>query len=135
MHRLNQTVDVTIYKLTVPDTVEARILDLQDKKRALAAQAIGGQKGAAGAKLSMKDILKLFRRDAEHEAGHEDSGGGQKDVRVGKGEVLYGGFGGGAGGNSSSGGNNGGMSMRVTPPVMERGKAGRKDEGVYGRRW
>ncbi|KAL8920650.1 MAG: hypothetical protein Q9208_006132 [Pyrenodesmia sp. 3 TL-2023] len=80
VHRLNQTVDVTIYKLTVPDTVEARILDLQEKKRALAAQAIGGQKGAS-AKLSMKDILNLFRRDAEHDSRHDvdDGGGGVRD--------------------------------------------------------
>ncbi|KAL8668404.1 MAG: hypothetical protein Q9168_006968, partial [Polycauliona sp. 1 TL-2023] len=49
VHRLNQTVDVTIYKLTVANTVEARILELQDKKRELAKQAIeGGGKAAAG---------------------------------------------------------------------------------------
>ena len=65
VHRLNQTRDVVIYKLTVADTVEARILELQEKKRALAQAAIEG-KQAAG-KLSMKDILRLFRRDAEHE--------------------------------------------------------------------
>ncbi|KAL8753221.1 MAG: hypothetical protein Q9184_005487 [Pyrenodesmia sp. 2 TL-2023] len=130
VHRLNQTVDVTIYKLTVPHTVEARILDLQEKKRALAAQAIGGQKGAA-AKLSMKDILNLFRRDAEHDARHDVDDVGVRDMRVGKGDVLYGGGGGGGGGI----GGNGATSMRVTPPVMEKGKVGRKDDGVYGRRW
>ena len=65
VHRLNQTRDVVVYKLTVADTVEARILELQEKKRALAQAAIEG-KQAAG-KLSMKDILRLFRRDAEHE--------------------------------------------------------------------
>ncbi|KAL8940239.1 MAG: hypothetical protein Q9216_002923, partial [Gyalolechia sp. 2 TL-2023] len=64
VHRLNQTVDVTIYKLTVPDTVESRILDLQERKRQLAKQAIeaGGNNSnnkAAAAKLSMKDILNL----------------------------------------------------------------------------
>lgn len=64
VHRLNQTRDVVVYKLTVKDTVEARILDLQEKKRALAEAAIEG-KQAVG-KLSMKDILALFRRDAEH---------------------------------------------------------------------
>ncbi|KAL8696289.1 MAG: hypothetical protein Q9224_002872, partial [Gallowayella concinna] len=48
VHRLNQTVDVTIYKLTVAHTVEARILELQEKKRQLAKQAIeGGGKSAA----------------------------------------------------------------------------------------
>lgn len=76
VHRLNQTRDVVVYKLTVADTVEARILELQEKKRALAEAAIEGK--AAAGKLNMKDILKLFRRDAEHEhpveVGRRDKG-------------------------------------------------------------
>ncbi len=64
VHRLNQTVDVVVYKLTIANTVEERILDLQAAKRKLANAAIDG--GRAISKLSMKDILQLFRRDAEH---------------------------------------------------------------------
>ncbi|KAF2092005.1 hypothetical protein K490DRAFT_17018, partial [Saccharata proteae CBS 121410] len=65
VHRLNQTVDVVVYKLTIASTVEERILDLQEAKRKLANAAIEG--GKAINKLSMKDIMNLFRRDAEHE--------------------------------------------------------------------
>ncbi|KAI9806561.1 MAG: hypothetical protein M1833_003748 [Piccolia ochrophora] len=61
VHRLNQTVDVIVYKLTIKDTVEARILDLQEKKRELANAAIEGK---AVGKLTMEDIINLFRHDA-----------------------------------------------------------------------
>lgn len=71
VHRLNQTVDVVVYKLTIANTVEERILALQDKKRALAEAAIEGK---AVGKLSMKDILNLFRRDAEDHPHHRDHG-------------------------------------------------------------
>ncbi len=64
MHRLNQTQDVIVYKLTIKDTVEERILDLQEKKRQLADATIEGK--TAAAKLTMEDMLKLFRHDAEH---------------------------------------------------------------------
>ncbi|PLB37226.1 putative SNF2 family helicase/ATPase [Aspergillus candidus] len=63
VHRLNQTVDVKIYKMIVKDTVEERILDLQDRKRELANVTIEG-KSAAG-KLTMNDMMALFGRDAE----------------------------------------------------------------------
>lgn len=82
----------------------------------------------------MKDILNLFRRDAEHDYKYDEHGhdgmGKLKEGRllkasgIGKGveEVGMG------EGHAKS-------NMRVTPPVMERGNVGRKDEGVYGRRW
>ena len=124
VHRLNQTLDVTVYKLTIANTVEARILDLQEKKRALAQAAIGGDSKAAG-KLTMKDILNLFRRDAEHDTRHE------ADPTLGtKTRVLTT-----AGSGSSAANDRGGQSMRVTPPVMDRGNVTRKEDHVYGRRW
>ena len=43
-HRLGQTRDVHIYKLTIENTVEQRILALQDGKRALAAAALSGDR-------------------------------------------------------------------------------------------
>lgn len=72
VHRLNQTVDVVVYKLTIANTVEERILALQEKKRALAEAAIEGK---AVGKLSMKDILNLFRHDAEDHPHHHDHTG------------------------------------------------------------
>ena len=50
--------------MTIKNTVEERILDLQDKKRQLADATIEGK--TAAAKLTMEDMLKLFRHDAEH---------------------------------------------------------------------
>ncbi|KAG9232327.1 SNF2 family N-terminal domain-containing protein [Amylocarpus encephaloides] len=65
VHRLTQKIDVIVYKITVANSVEERILDLQEKKRELAKQTIEGGKGGVG-KLGMKEILSLFKRDAEH---------------------------------------------------------------------
>ena len=124
VHRLNQTLDVIVYKLTIANTVEARILNLQEKKRALAQAAIGGDSKAAG-KLTMKDILNLFQRDAEHDTTHE------ADPTLGtKTRVLTA-----AGTGSGAVNDKGGQSMRVTPPVMDRGNVTRKEDSVYGRRW
>ena len=128
VHRLNQTVDVVVYKLTIKDTVEARILELQEKKRALANAAIEGK---AVAKLSMKDILNLFKRDAEHDLRHEqDSSLGRLDsVLTGNGAAVASDIRDVRRGNSST--------RRVTPPVVGKGKGlGYKGEdSVYGRRW
>ncbi|MCJ1243577.1 hypothetical protein MMC30_000774 [Trapelia coarctata] len=117
VHRLNQTVDVVVYKITIANSVEERILDLQEKKRALASAAIEGK---AVAKLSMQDILNLFRRDAEHDARHElDSDLGVR-TRVLPAVVP------------STGATE---SRRSTPPVIGRGKAPVKEDPLYGRRW
>ncbi|EME49631.1 hypothetical protein DOTSEDRAFT_68421 [Dothistroma septosporum NZE10] len=69
VHRLNQTVDVKVFRLTIRNSVEERIVELQERKRELARAAIEGGKGVG--KLSMKDILGLFKRDAEH-GGHDE---------------------------------------------------------------
>jgi hypothetical protein len=61
VHRINQTLDVVVYKLTIARSVEERILELQAKKRELANATIEGK---LGAKLSLNDILKLFQRDS-----------------------------------------------------------------------
>lgn len=68
VHRLTQTVDVVVYKLTVRGTVEARILELQEKKRLLAQTAVEGstergKKKGQGLKLGLQEILDLFRHD------------------------------------------------------------------------
>lgn len=59
-HRLGQTRDVTIYKLSIKDTVEERILKLQEKKRALAKAALEGSKLVKGNRLDFKEIWFLF---------------------------------------------------------------------------
>ncbi|KAF2243734.1 hypothetical protein BU26DRAFT_523326 [Trematosphaeria pertusa] len=77
VHRLNQTVDVTVYRLSIHDSVEERILELQEAKRKLAEAAIEG--GKAIGKLSMKDILNLFKRDAEFDHQNVDDGS-ERDI-------------------------------------------------------
>ena len=116
VHRLNQTQDVIVYKMTVKDTVEARILDLQDRKRELANATIEGK--SAAAKLTLQDMLKLFRHDAEHLHGVDGIG-------LGKARLLA---------DDRPQSQEEGRSRR-------EGSAGaaqptkRKEHEVYGRRW
>lgn len=80
VHRLGQTRDVNIYKLTIENTVEDRIQlvilfplvlilravsrctlrQLQDKKRELIKAALDGD-GIMNTKLGMNELLALFR--------------------------------------------------------------------------
>jgi SNF2 family DNA or RNA helicase len=111
VHRLNQTQDVVVYKFTIKDTVEERILELQEKKRELANQTIEGQ-GKGGMKLTLQDMLKLFRRDAESEHGVD--GIGMRDERG----VLQ-----------------RGDEVRVPGRYEQPAREKRKEHEVYGRRW
>ncbi|CDO71519.1 hypothetical protein BN946_scf184910.g18 [Trametes cinnabarina] len=65
-HRFGQKRAVNIHKLCVPDSVEERILELQEKKRALAAAALSGDK-FKNMRLGIDDLVALFRTD-----GHDD---------------------------------------------------------------
>ncbi|KAF8065081.1 SNF2 family DNA-dependent ATPase [Lyophyllum atratum] len=68
-HRFGQTRDVNIFKLKIDETVEDRILTLQDKKRELARAALSGDK-IKDMRLGMDDLLALFRpggRDDDEE--------------------------------------------------------------------
>ncbi|KAL8278389.1 hypothetical protein RQP46_009281 [Phenoliferia psychrophenolica] len=62
-HRMGQKEDVKIYKITVTNTVEDRILTLQDQKAKLAKACLEGGSVKGAAKLTMKDMLYLFRSD------------------------------------------------------------------------
>ncbi|KAK4454112.1 SNF2 family N-terminal domain-containing protein [Podospora aff. communis PSN243] len=105
VHRLTQTVDVIVYKLTVADTVEARILELQNKKRLLAEATIEGgmRKDKNALKLGLKEILDLFKHDAARR-GIEGEEVDPRDVA---------------------------RDLRGVMGV----KKGRKEHEVYGRRW
>ncbi|KAK3081090.1 hypothetical protein LTS18_010331 [Coniosporium uncinatum] len=74
VHRLNQTVNVHVYKLTIANTVEERILDLQESKRKLAKAALEGRKGMN--KLNFQDIMNLFKHDAADAPEHKEFEGG-----------------------------------------------------------
>ncbi|KAM0277732.1 hypothetical protein ACHAQH_005593 [Verticillium albo-atrum] len=71
VHRLTQTIDVIVYRLIVEDTVEDRILTLQEKKRLLAQTAIEGGMKKDVMKFGLKEMMDLFRRD--NHAAHDDS--------------------------------------------------------------
>lgn len=61
MHRLGQTRDVEVYRLICRDTVEERLLQLQDIKRKLSQQAIGKEaQPGAEAKLSIEELKSFF---------------------------------------------------------------------------
>lgn len=59
-HRIGQTKDVFVHRLLIENTVEDRVLDLQERKRELISGALdeGGTMNVAG--LSMRDLLGLF---------------------------------------------------------------------------
>lgn len=109
VHRLTQTVDVIVYKLTVSATVEERILALQDKKRELAAQALEGGSKKAGLKLGLNEIIDLFKPGGGLGGGNEDHRQGYE--REGSAERQRGGL------------------MARKPGVR------RQESEVYGRRW
>ena len=52
-----------VYRLTIQETVEERIFALQNQKRELATAALEGK---AIAKLSMNELLNLFKHDDDH---------------------------------------------------------------------
>ncbi|KAG2645036.1 hypothetical protein PVAP13_2KG394400 [Panicum virgatum] len=61
-HRIGQTRPVTVSRLTVKDTVEDRILALQEEKRAMVSSAFGEDKsGGHTTRLTVEDLRYLFR--------------------------------------------------------------------------
>ncbi|KAI0342449.1 hypothetical protein BDW22DRAFT_1330967 [Trametopsis cervina] len=70
-HRLGQTRAVNIHKLSIPHTVEERILQLQDKKRELAKAALSGDK-MKNMKLGIEDLMTLFKPGVDKDDSDED---------------------------------------------------------------
>ncbi|KAJ7461525.1 SNF2 family DNA-dependent ATPase [Mycena latifolia] len=70
-HRVGQTRPVNIFKLKIDNTVEDRILALQDKKRELARAALSGDK-IKNMKLGMEDLLALFRPGGRDDDDDDD---------------------------------------------------------------
>ncbi|PPJ58273.1 hypothetical protein CBER1_07303 [Cercospora berteroae] len=125
VHRLNQTVDVKVFRLTIRDSVEEKIIELQEKKRELAKAAIEGGKGMGN--LSMKDILGLFKHDADVQEHANDREYWQK-------------FGGDEGlldGPKSSRTLSATQDLGHTSRAMPKPQASRRaqESEIYGRRW
>ena len=67
-HRIGQTQPVFVYKLIVANSVEARMLDLQERKRALAAGIYAGQSNARSLDFdadALAALLAPIERDAQ----------------------------------------------------------------------
>ncbi|OEL30921.1 Helicase-like transcription factor CHR28 [Dichanthelium oligosanthes] len=61
-HRIGQTRPVTVSRLTIKDTVEDRILALQEEKRAMVSSAFGEDKsGGHTTRLTVEDLRYLFK--------------------------------------------------------------------------
>ncbi len=120
VHRLTQTVDVVIYKLTVADTVEEKILELQNKKRLLADAAIEGgmRKNKDALKLGLKEIMELFKHDPRRgSAAYEDDdyGNDPENNPVVRQDV--------------------GTMLRSVKRMIGKKNEPRAEHNVYGRRW
>ncbi|KAF8009623.1 hypothetical protein BT93_J0589 [Corymbia citriodora subsp. variegata] len=60
-HRIGQTRPVTVSRITIKDTVEDRILALQEEKRKMVASAFGeDQGGGTATRLTVEDLKYLF---------------------------------------------------------------------------
>jgi SNF2 family DNA or RNA helicase len=57
-HRIGQDKPVNVYRMVAKDTVEERILQLQEKKRAIATTVTSGAGGAAG--ITKAELLSLL---------------------------------------------------------------------------
>ncbi|XP_073061440.1 helicase-like transcription factor CHR28 [Primulina eburnea] len=61
-HRIGQTRPVSVFRLTVKDTVEDRILSLQQRKREMVSAAFGeDETGGRQTRLTVEDLKYLFR--------------------------------------------------------------------------
>lgn len=67
---MGQTRDVNIFKLVIDETVEQRILALQEKKRELAAAALSGDK-MKNMRLGLADLMALFKPGGGHDDEEE----------------------------------------------------------------
>jgi SNF2 family DNA or RNA helicase len=59
-HRIGQTKPVFIYKLVASNTVEEKIMVMQQHKKQLADQTVNQDEGTALQSLTAEDIMELF---------------------------------------------------------------------------
>ena len=59
-HRIGQQKVVTVYRLIVKDSIEEKILHMQEAKKNLADEILSGETGGIGS-MSRDELLELFR--------------------------------------------------------------------------
>jgi SNF2 family DNA or RNA helicase len=59
-HRIGQVRPVKVHRVLIPGTVEDRIIELQEKKRALISQALDEKQASALARLGVQELAYLF---------------------------------------------------------------------------
>jgi len=64
VHRLGQTRPVEVQRLVIADTVEDRLLDIQERKQSLADGSLGDGTGKKLGKLTVRELASLFGLDA-----------------------------------------------------------------------
>ena len=69
-HRTGQTKDVAVARIIVKNSVEERILDLQEKKKTLAAAALGDDSNGRIGRLSLRELVGLFGTVTNDGAGN-----------------------------------------------------------------
>ncbi|KAI5455500.1 hypothetical protein NCC49_000308 [Naganishia albida] len=72
IHRIGQTKPVEVQRIVIPNSIEQRILALQEKKAALADGAYGEGKAGKLGRLSLQDLVDLF--DARRDHAMDDEG-------------------------------------------------------------
>jgi SNF2 family DNA or RNA helicase len=60
VHRLGQQNDVEVYRFITKNSVEEKLLALQERKRQLAEQALSPESKAMAMKLSVEDLKMFF---------------------------------------------------------------------------
>ncbi len=70
-HRFGQNRDVSIFKLKIDNTVEDRILELQERKRALTQNVLAGAKHK-GLHLGFEELLALLKWGKEEQDSDSD---------------------------------------------------------------
>jgi len=59
-HRIGQRFDVQVHRVVVPDTVEDRILKLQEEKREVITAALSEEQGREVGRLGIRELRYLF---------------------------------------------------------------------------
>ncbi|OWZ52414.1 hypothetical protein C351_03689 [Cryptococcus neoformans c8] len=59
-HRIGQTREVVVHRLVVENTIDQRLMDLQQQKQALSDGAMGEGAAAKLGRLNIQDLIKLF---------------------------------------------------------------------------